>query len=129
MSQEKLGEKLGLTFQQIQKYEKGINRIGASRLFDSPPGAGRAGAVLLRGRPRELDARWPTGLPRSRVRAPSSEFLRTDEGLGAQQGLRAHHGSPRLRRAIVDLVRSLASDDTNDSAVSLRAGRSVRRAS
>lgn len=34
MSQEKLGEQLGLTFQQIQKYEKGINRIGASRLFD-----------------------------------------------------------------------------------------------
>ena len=34
MSQEKLGEHLGLTFQQIQKYEKGINRIGASRLFD-----------------------------------------------------------------------------------------------
>src|SRR5512145_286688 len=34
MSQEKLGERLGLTFQQIQKYEKGVNRIGASRLFD-----------------------------------------------------------------------------------------------
>ena len=34
MSQEKLGEHLGLTFQQIQKYEKGINRIGASRLYD-----------------------------------------------------------------------------------------------
>ena len=34
MSQEKLGEHLGLTFQQIQKYEKGVNRIGASRLFD-----------------------------------------------------------------------------------------------
>ena len=33
-SQEKLGERLGLTFQQVQKYEKGINRIGASRLFD-----------------------------------------------------------------------------------------------
>ncbi len=32
MSQEKLGEKLGLTFQQIQKYEKGTNRVGASRL-------------------------------------------------------------------------------------------------
>jgi transcriptional regulator with XRE-family HTH domain len=32
VSQEKLGEALGLTFQQIQKYEKGINRIGASRL-------------------------------------------------------------------------------------------------
>ena len=34
MSQEKLGEHLGLTFQQVQKYEKGANRIGASRLFD-----------------------------------------------------------------------------------------------
>ncbi|MEM7524502.1 MAG: helix-turn-helix transcriptional regulator, partial [Pseudomonadota bacterium] len=32
MSQERLGEQLGLTFQQIQKYEKGANRIGASRL-------------------------------------------------------------------------------------------------
>ncbi len=34
MSQERLGEALGLTFQQIQKYERGVNRIGASRLFD-----------------------------------------------------------------------------------------------
>ncbi len=34
MSQDKLGEALGLTFQQIQKYEKGVNRIGASRLFE-----------------------------------------------------------------------------------------------
>lgn len=34
MSQEKLGERLGLTFQQVQKYEKGANRIGASRLWD-----------------------------------------------------------------------------------------------
>src|ERR1700754_2159366 len=34
MSQERLGELLGLTFQQVQKYEKGVNRIGAGRLFD-----------------------------------------------------------------------------------------------
>lgn len=34
MSQEKLGDALGLTFQQVQKYERGANRIGASRLFD-----------------------------------------------------------------------------------------------
>ena len=34
LSQDKLGEALGLTFQQVQKYEKGINRIGASRLFE-----------------------------------------------------------------------------------------------
>ena len=44
MSQEKLGAALGLTFQQVQKYEKGTNRMGASRLqqmSDSPPGAYR----------------------------------------------------------------------------------------
>lgn len=34
MSQQKLGEALGITFQQVQKYEKGTNRIGCSRLFD-----------------------------------------------------------------------------------------------
>ncbi len=34
LSQERLGEALGLTFQQVQKYERGINRVGASRLFD-----------------------------------------------------------------------------------------------
>ena len=34
MSQEKLGDALGLTFQQVQKYERGANRIGASRLYD-----------------------------------------------------------------------------------------------
>src|SRR5678815_4355896 len=34
MSQEKLGEAIGLTFQQVQKYERGMNRIGSSRLFD-----------------------------------------------------------------------------------------------
>ncbi len=34
MSQERLGESIGLTFQQVQKYERGVNRVGASRLFD-----------------------------------------------------------------------------------------------
>lgn len=34
MTQEGLGERLGITFQQVQKYERGANRIGASRLFD-----------------------------------------------------------------------------------------------
>ena len=64
MSQEKLGEALGLTFQQVQKYERGVNRIGASRLFelarvldvpigfffdDLPPEMG--GNVAVRSRP------------------------------------------------------------------------------
>lgn len=34
MSQERLGDSLGLTFQQVQKYERGVNRVGASRLYD-----------------------------------------------------------------------------------------------
>jgi transcriptional regulator with XRE-family HTH domain len=34
MSQERLGDALDLTFQQVQKYERGVNRVGASRLFD-----------------------------------------------------------------------------------------------
>lgn len=34
LSQEKLGEAIGLTFQQVQKYERGVNRVGASRLYD-----------------------------------------------------------------------------------------------
>ena len=42
MSQERLGELLGLTFQQVQKYEKGVNRIGAGRLFDVARILGRA---------------------------------------------------------------------------------------
>ena len=41
MSQEKLGEALGLTFQQIQKYEKGTNRVGASRLQQIAEGGAR----------------------------------------------------------------------------------------
>jgi len=65
MSQEKLGEQLGITFQQIQKYEKGTNRIGASRLqhistvlsvpvsffFEDAPGTPNATPCLAESRP------------------------------------------------------------------------------
>ena len=73
LSQEKLGEALGLTFQQVQKYERGANRIGASRLYqiskvlDVPvsyffeeitepePGSPQAAAVGLREQSQEFD--------------------------------------------------------------------------
>jgi len=48
MSQEKLGEAIGLTFQQVQKYERGANRVGASRLYDLSQVLGRPRRVLLR---------------------------------------------------------------------------------
>jgi transcriptional regulator with XRE-family HTH domain len=48
MSQEKLGEAFGLTFQQVQKYEKGMNRMGSSRLQQAADILRRSGAVLFR---------------------------------------------------------------------------------
>ena len=47
MSQEKLGDLLGLTFQQVQKYEKGVNRIGAGRLLRGGAHSQCAGRFLL----------------------------------------------------------------------------------
>ena len=61
MSQERLGESLGITFQQIQKYEKGTNRVGASRLQSIAIDHERAGRVFLRGCPDQR------GRPRRRL--------------------------------------------------------------
>ena len=111
MSQEKLGNSLGLTFQQVQKYEKGTNRIGASRLqqiseilqvpvsflFEGVPG----GAVNADG---VSDAPSP---------AYVADFLATAEGLAL---IRAFTRIPdvKLRRAIVDLVQQIAEREVPD---------------
>ena len=111
MSQEKRGEGLGLTFQQIQKYEKGTNRIGASRLqqiseilqvpvsflFEGVPG----GAVNAEG---VSDAPSP---------AYVADFLATSEGLAL---IRAFTQVPdiKLRRAIVDLVQQIVAREGSD---------------
>ena len=111
MSQEKLAEKLGLTFQQVQKYEKGINRIGASRLFDLAQRAGRRGAVLLRGRAGDRMAAVPTQ-PGFAERSDESyivDFLNSREGLELNRAF-LRITDPKVRRSIVDLVRSLANE-------------------
>ena len=59
MSQEKLGDALGLTFQQVQKYEKGINRIGASRLQHISYILQVPVAFLFEGAPRSPKQQWP----------------------------------------------------------------------
>jgi transcriptional regulator with XRE-family HTH domain len=106
MSQERLAELLGVTFQQIQKYEKGANRIAASRLFDLAGALGVAIAYFFEG--------LTVGAPEGGVAEEGQEFvydmLATPEG---QQLLQVFGTirSPRIRRRVVDLVRALAEED------------------
>src|SRR3984893_782677 len=80
MSQEKLGDALGLTFQQVQKYEKGTNRIGASRLQQISDILQVAVPFFFEGAPNVSGAARTTGTP-----APSpvyvTDFLATSDGL------------------------------------------------
>lgn len=113
MSQEKLGEHLGLTFQQVQKYEKGVNRIGASRLFDLARVLGVPVQFFYDEVP---DAQTDSSAAITGFAEPPSEtyvieFLSSREGMELNKAF-ARIGDPRLRRAVVDMVRALASDDT-----------------
>ena len=110
MSQEKLGERLGLTFQQVQKYEKGINRIGASRLFDLAQVLGVSVQFFYEEAPMpEARTLASNGMADGPDEHSIVEFLRSRDGLELN---RAFVRIPDLkaRRAIVDLVRSLAND-------------------
>jgi transcriptional regulator with XRE-family HTH domain len=117
MSQEKLGERLGLTFQQVQKYEKGINRIGASRLYDLAQVLGVSvqffyeDAPIGEARADAIDGQPADGQDEHSI----VEFLRSRDGLELN---RAFVRIPDLkaRRAIVDLVRSLANDAASNTA-------------
>ena len=99
MSQTNLGDALGLTFQQVQKYEKGTNRIGASRLQQ----IAKALQVPVSFFFEEL----PAGAKASAHGGPSpsevSAVLATSDGLALVQGF-ARIKSAKLRRRLVDLV-------------------------
>ncbi|MFZ1105575.1 MAG: helix-turn-helix transcriptional regulator [Hyphomicrobiaceae bacterium] len=115
MSQEKLGERLGLTFQQVQKYEKGINRIGASRLFDLAQVLGVSvqffydNAPLPEARATETVAALADGHQKPADENSIVEFLRSRDGLELNRAF-VRISDIKARRAIVDLVRSLAND-------------------
>jgi transcriptional regulator with XRE-family HTH domain len=114
MSQEKLGEKLGLTFQQIQKYEKGVNRIGASRLFDLAQVLGVPVQFFYEEAPAgEHQGLMADGFAESSAEGSIVEFLRSRDGLELNKAF-VRISDAKARRAIVDLVRSLANDDTKD---------------
>jgi transcriptional regulator with XRE-family HTH domain len=107
MSQEKLGDALGLTFQQVQKYEKGTNRIGASRLQQISNILSVPISFFFEGAPH---GGGPSG---GMSEAPSpayvSDFLATSDGLALTKAFMRIKNA-KLRRRIVDLVEHIADD-------------------
>lgn len=101
MSQERLGELLGLTFQQVQKYEKGVNRIGAGRLFQVAHILGVPVSYFYEGVNEEPASLADGGGP------PVMEFLASGEGLQLSLAF-MRIKDPKVRRRVIDLVRSLA---------------------
>jgi transcriptional regulator with XRE-family HTH domain len=104
MSQEKLGDALNLTFQQVQKYEKGTNRIGASRLQQIAQTLQVPVSFFFEGQPAAASRDQAAGS------APPSfvdDFLATSDGLAIA---RAFTGisDRKLRSRIVDLIEQIA---------------------
>ncbi|WP_420431863.1 helix-turn-helix domain-containing protein [Hyphobacterium sp.] len=102
MSQERLGELLGITFQQVQKYERGANRIGASRLFDLA---------------RVLDVPikyFFDGIAERELGSPDEpdhvsetlNLIRSPDGLALAQAF-SKIRAPKVRRRVVELVRAM----------------------
>ena len=105
MSQSTLAEHLGVSFQQVQKYERGANRISASMLIKAARALGCPGSVLL-------GARGPDGEPI----APQEDALQAEiKGLlstpGAEELLRAFGQLPagEARASVIAIVSGLAS--------------------
>jgi transcriptional regulator with XRE-family HTH domain len=111
MSQEKLGDALDLTFQQVQKYEKGTNRIGASRLQHIGHILQVPESFFFEGAP-DVPGQKRTGSD-----APSpgyvSEFLASSDGIALVKAF-AKIKNAKIRRRIVDLVGQIAGTDRRD---------------
>jgi transcriptional regulator with XRE-family HTH domain len=105
MSQTKLGDELGLTFQQVQKYEKGKNRISASRLQQTADALQVPVTFFFEGAPSV------PGAPQAKGASPSpayvTDFLATRDGLALIKAfMRIKDAS--LRRRVVNLVEGIA---------------------
>jgi transcriptional regulator with XRE-family HTH domain len=107
MSQEKLGFALGLTFQQVQKYEKGMNRIGASRLQQISHILQVPVAFFFEGAPNALA---PQGSASALSIAEIDDFISDSEGLRLIRAF-MRIDNATLRRRIVMLVQEIAGDD------------------
>ena len=110
MSQEKLGNALGLTFQQVQKYEKGTNRIGASRLQQIAHILQVQVSFFFEGAPTIGPSHRAEGMAEAPSPAYVSDFLATSDGLALTKAFMRISDS-KLRRRIVDLVEQIAVSD------------------
>ncbi|MBX6326983.1 MAG: helix-turn-helix transcriptional regulator [Pseudolabrys sp.] len=110
MSQERLGDALGLTFQQVQKYEKGTNRIGASRLQQIAHILQVPVSFFFEGAPHGGGTGHATGMNEAPSPAYVSDFLATSDGLSLTKAFMRIKSS-KLRRRIVDLVEQIAGEE------------------
>jgi transcriptional regulator with XRE-family HTH domain len=107
MSQERLGDLLGLTFQQVQKYEKGVNRIGAGRLFE----VSRILNVPVDFFYEGLATALPPGANETEASAPPvMEFVSSGEGLQLSLAFMKIKDA-KVRKRVLDLVKSLADEE------------------
>ncbi len=107
MSQERLGESLGITFQQIQKYEKGTNRVGASRLQSIASIMGVPPAFFFEDAPSMSGQPGFSEMPQQEF---SVDFLNSPEGIQLQRAY-AKIKDAKVRRRILDLVKTLGASD------------------
>jgi transcriptional regulator with XRE-family HTH domain len=110
MSQEKLGDALGLTFQQVQKYEKGTNRIGASRLSQIAQILQVQVSFFFEGAPTVGTGPRQEGFAEAASPAYVSDFLASADGLSLTKSF-MKIGDAKLRRRIVDLVEQIAASE------------------
>jgi transcriptional regulator with XRE-family HTH domain len=108
MSQGKLGDALGLTFQQVQKYEKGTNRIGASRLHKISDILQVPVSFFFDGAP--ATPRNSSGKALAVSPAYISDFLASADGISLTKAF-VSIGDRKLRRRIVELVEQIASQN------------------
>ncbi len=112
MSQEKLGEQLGITFQQIQKYEKGTNRVGASRLQNISGILNVPVSFFFEDAPGDGGNAQP-GMAEAASSNYVVDFLSSSEGLQLNRAF-VKIADPKVRRKIVDLVKAIATEADAD---------------
>ncbi len=108
MSQEKLGEDLGITVQQSQKYEKGTNRVGASRLQAISTVLGVPVSFFFEDAPGQQIGGTP-GLAEDNSTSYVVDFLNSAEGLQLNRSF-VKISDGKVRKKIIDLVKALSSD-------------------